>query len=180
MVVRWTRPAILVFCLVLFGSACGGSSDEPATGDRGARAATSDRLASGSTAVAGAQQLRSGDRAILLRVPRVGRFIAICTSDGRSAVRFVAAQRLPTAAVTVSRASADVLRRTLQPGDRLAPNRDGADADFQVWQVEPFAKTNARVTTAWVAMGESPGAPAYTCGFSAHAVTTSEPPTDRP
>ena len=89
---------------------------------------------------------------------------------------FVAAPLLPTAAVTVDAGRRNPIRRVVQPEQRLVVGGARGAADFQTWQIEPFAKANLTVTTVWVAMGRSPGSPAYACGFSAHAMKTSEPP----
>ena len=169
------RPApVLVLSVLVGGFASCSSYEEPQRGVTNRSPAQETRADTSS--VAHTQQLRRGQRALLLRVPRVGRLIARCGHDGDANVVFVAARLLPTAAITVDTGADDPVRRVVQPGYRVAVPATTGVADLQTWQVEPFAKANVGVTTISVAMGRSPGAPFYTCGFSAHAVTTREEP----
>ena len=115
-------------------------------------------------------ELRAGESRPLVRVPRVGRLRVACRGDGRVAVVFVAARRLPTAAVTVSTERHGVVRRTVQPNQRIRLSAAGP-GDLQTWQIAPFAKS-AIVTTIWLAIGESAGEPFYVCGASAQAAST--------
>ncbi|HEX2044558.1 MAG TPA: hypothetical protein VHF23_02890 [Gaiellaceae bacterium] len=120
--------------------------------------------------VANVIELGAGESRTLLRVRAVGTLRVRCSKEGGVAVALTAADVLPTAAVTVSSDVHGVLRRTVQPNERirLAATRR---RNFQTWQVAPFAKT-ASVTTIWIAVGESAGKPFYACGASAHAATT--------
>jgi hypothetical protein len=112
-------------------------------------------------------ELRESQRRTLLELERVGRFVATCDRDGRGRVTFVAAGLLPTSAVTVSSPALGTIRRTVHPRQRMAPPRRAAGADFEVWQIAPFAKGNHAVTTVWISRGPSAGAAFYACGFSA-------------
>ena len=168
------RPSVLAaiaFATALAAiSGCGGAGEPAGEG----RAQSGAVAAAGSVVSARTKQFRRAERAILLRMPRVGRLTARCSAEGAASVVFTAGRLLPTSAVTVASAGRTVVRRLVHPEHRVAIPAAGP-SDFQTWQVEPFAKAGVRVTTISVAMGRSPGAPAYDCGFSAHATTTSEP-----
>jgi hypothetical protein len=123
----------------------------------------------GSRTMAGSTQLHAGEHDVLLRIGNVGRFRANCDRAGRPSVTFTAAFLLPTASVTVNM-GAKVIRRTLDPGNRLTPP---AGTGFQIWQVAPFAKAGVRITTIWVSLGQSPArVKSVPCGVSAQALTT--------
>ena len=162
--------AVVVAIAAAALSACGGA-DEPPREQRARSSA--ETAADGTVVVARTRQLRRGERALLLRLPRVGRLTARCSAHDAASVAFTAAPFLPTAAVTVASPGRAVIRRIVHPEQRVAIPPSGP-SDFQTWQVEPFAKAGVRVTTISVAMGRSPGTPVYACGFSAHAATTNE------
>lgn len=168
------RPALALVLSALVGAFAGCSSSEDP--QRGVTTRSPSQATQATSRIAHTQQLRRGERALLLRVPRVGRLIARCRRDGTANVVFVAARLLPTAAITVDTGADNPIRRIVQPQNRVTAPATTGEGDFQMWQVEPFAKANVRVTTISVAMGKSPGAPFYACGFSAHAVTTREAP----
>ena len=123
--------------------------------------------------VARSVQLRRGERATVVRVADVARIVAACSRRGRPLVSLVADHALATAAVTVQTSSSGTVRRTLDPGERFEAPTPRGRSDVQTWQIAEFAKVES-VTTIWVALGRSPGAPFYTCGVSAHAITTPE------
>ena len=171
---RVTPIAVALLASALAGC---GSSGDGASGTR-AGSASETAEATESLVVAQTKQMGRGERALLLRIPRVGRLVARCDEDGEASLAFVAAFVLPTSAVTVDKGGPNPVRKIVHPGQRVTVLRAVSTSDFQTWQIEPFAKAGVRVTTIWVAMGRSPGAPAYACGFSAHAMTTSEPPSE--
>ena len=163
-------PVIALATAAATLSAYGGAHEPPAGEPTQSRSATDD----GTAVVAGTKQLPRASHGVLLWMTRVGRLTARCSADGAPSVVFTAARLLPTAAVTVASPRRTVMRRIVQPGQRVVVPPAGP-SDLQTWQVEPFAKAGVHVTTISVAMGRSPGTPAYACGFSAHAATTIEP-----
>lgn len=125
--------------------------------------------------VARSEQLRRGERAVVLPITGIGRLVARCDRRGRAAVSFVADPLLATASVAVQTNGHRSMRTTLDPGERVNAPRPTTGDGVQTWQVAEFAKVE-RVTTIWVSLGRSPGAPFYACGVSAHALTTGEQP----
>jgi hypothetical protein len=150
---------------VLIGGCAGG--DGETTSSRPAQAADS-----ATTHVARVTQLRAGERAVLVRLDRVGRVIVSCDEKGRPSSAFVADRLLPTASVVVDRGGSPTISGVLQPNRRFAPPPTRMRATFETWQIAPFAKANVRVTTIWLALGPSAGEPFYACDASARAAIT--------
>jgi hypothetical protein len=79
----------------------------------------------------------------------VGAWSASCSAAGVT-VTFTAAHLLPTSDVVVTRTAGAPLARTVNPGDRVAPEPAGAVL-AQHWQIAPFSSAPLPVTTASVA-----------------------------
>ena len=121
-------------------------------------------------AVSASRELRKDERAVLLVIPKVGRFAVACRGQGMSEVEFVADRLLPTAAVTVASSETGTSRRTVDPGGTLGTRGPTARPRIETWQIAPFSKGARSVTTITISVGRSAGGPFYACGFSAQGL----------
>ena len=121
------------------------------------------------------KQLRGGERAVLLRLDRVGRLIVRCDRKGRPASAFIADRLLPTASLVVDRSGSQAISDVIQPEQRFAPSPARRRAVFETWQIAPFAKGDVRIVTIWLGLGPSAGKPFYSCDASVRAAVTLVP-----
>src|SRR4051794_1240705 len=87
---------------------------------------------------------------LILRVPRVGRWTAVCpAASGTVGIRFVADRLLATSDVVVARSSGPPLGQRVDPGDVVLAEPP-APVLSQRWQIAPFASAQVHVTAATV------------------------------
>jgi hypothetical protein len=127
---------------------------------------------SATTELARVKHLRAGERAVVVRLDRVGRLIVRCDGKGRAASTFVADRLLPTTSLVVERSGSQAVSAVIHPEQRFSPPPMRKPAIFETWQIAPFAKGNVRVATIWLAMGPAAGEPFYSCDASARAAVT--------
>jgi hypothetical protein len=104
----------------------------------------------GSRVLSADLRMPAGGSRPILRVPRVGRWTAICpAASGTVGVRFFADHLLATSDVIVARSSGPPLGLRVDPGDAVVPEPP-APVLSQRWQIAPFASAQVHVTAATV------------------------------
>jgi len=145
--VRASHALSALALAALATTAAATAATRPHEGGARARGAAAPRAA---VVLSADARLSRGASRVLLRVPRLGRFVASCSNERRVAVAFVADHRLPTADLVVALSAGPPLARRLDPDERVTPEAPAAVL-MERWQVAPFAAAGVRVSVANVA-----------------------------